>query len=192
VKAEVKAHFAKKKPEPKLFIPPGTVKHFAETRAQPPHLPSDYARSIVRAKKQPRSGKSIPQLGEQKIQSVPPLKVYSYDDPETKYLVTKLGKDLDMEVQYEDYYPTAEIAYSYKYGKPLVRPDQLPKLQTQMRRLHDWYMQSCREGSIMLVVAVRDEHYFRGDDEIHVDFSELFQLYKNDALDKSLISCYCL
>ena len=118
--------------------------------------------------------------------------MYSFDDPETTELVTRMAKDLGRDVQYEDYYPMAEIAYKYEYGKPLLRPDQLPHLQTQMRRLHEWYMQSCRESQIWLIAAVRDEHYFRGDDEIHIEFEELFQLFKQDALDKSLISCYCL
>jgi hypothetical protein len=53
-------------------------------------------------------------------------------------------------------------------------------------------MQACGEGSIMLIVALRDEHYFRGNDEIHIDFEELFQLFNQDALDKSLVTCYCL
>lgn len=88
--------------------------------------------------------------------------------------------------------PMAELAYRYEYGKPLVRPEQVPHLQTQMRRLHEWYMQASKEGNIMLIVAVREEHYFRGNDEMHIDFEELFQLFNQDAIDKSLVSCYCL
>jgi len=182
VAADVKRQLAPKRPAPKQFIPPGKIKHFVETRPMPEHLPSDYARSIV-GSHMARSGKK---------QSLPPLSVYSFDDPETTELVTRMAKNLGRDVQYEDYYPMAEIAYKYEYGKPLLRPDQLPHLQTQMRRLHEWYMQSCRESQIWLIAAVRDEHYFRGDDEIHIEFEELFQLFKQDALDKSLISCYCL
>jgi hypothetical protein len=43
----------------------------------------------------------------------------------------------------------------------------------------------------MLVVKVTNEHYL-GEDEIHIDFKELFQLLNQYALDKSLISCYCM
>nr|XP_051219540.1 uncharacterized protein LOC127336738 [Lolium perenne] len=107
-------------------------------------------------------------------------------------IVTRMAKDLGTSVQYQDYYPMVELAYRYTYEKPLVRPDQLPHLQTQMRRLHEWYMQACKDGSIMIIVALRDEHYFRGHDEIHIEFEELFQLFNQDALDKSLVSCYCL
>ena len=88
--------------------------------------------------------------------------------------------------------PKADLAWKFARGQPLVRPEQVRHLPTQMRRLHEWYMQSCRESQIMLVAAVRDEHYFRGDDKIHVEFEELFQLYNQDTLDKTIISCYCL
>ena len=118
--------------------------------------------------------------------------MHSYDDPETAEIVTRLAKNLGTTVQYQDYYLTAELAYRYSYGKPLLRADKFPHLGTQMRRLHEWYMKACVEGEIMLIVGVRDEHYLCGNDEIHIEFEELFQLFNQDAMDKSLISCYCL
>ena len=88
--------------------------------------------------------------------------------------------------------PMADVAWQYASRKSLVRPEQVPHLSTQMRRLHEWYMQASKEGTIMLMVAVKDEHYFRVSDEICVMFEEFFQLYNQDALDKSIVSCYCL
>jgi hypothetical protein len=120
--------------------------------------------------------------------------VFSDDDPETARLVVEMARHLGTTVQFtgkEDFH-MAELAYRYEYGKPLLRPDQLPHLQTQMRRLHEWYMQASVEGSIMLIVAVREENYFHGNDEIYIDFEELFQLFNQDATDKSLVGCYCL
>ena len=102
--------------------------------------------------------------------------------------IKRMAKNLGASVQYEGYFPTAELTY----GQPLVRSDQILLLQTQMRKLHDWYMQACKEENIMLIVGIREEHYFRGNEEIHIDFEELFQLFNQDALDKALISCYCL
>ena len=101
---------------------------------------------------------------------------------------------LDQEIPKVDHeFNKGDIAYKYKHGEPLVRPEELPNLPTQMRRLHKWYMKAAQEGKIMLTVGVRDEHYFRGNEEIiNVDFEELFQLYNQDALDKSIVSCYCL
>ena len=121
--------------------------------------------------------------------------MFSDDDPEVAQLHEDMARDLGLTVaQYlgKEEVPKADLAYRYEHGKPLVRPEQVPHLQTQMRRLHEWYMHASKEGNIMLMVAVRDEHYIRGPDEINIDFEELFQLYNQDALDKSLVSCYRL
>ena len=60
-----------------------------------------------------------------------------------------------------------------------------------MRKLHEWYIKVANEGRIMLMVAVKEEHYFQ-QYEICIDFPEIFQLYNQDTLDKSIVSCYCL
>jgi hypothetical protein len=36
-------------------------------------------------------------------------------------------------------------------------------------------MKAAAKGDIMLIAVVRDEHYFFGDDEMHIEFKELFQ-----------------
>nr|XP_051212532.1 uncharacterized protein LOC127330319 [Lolium perenne] len=95
-------------------------------------------------------------------------------------------------VEYEDYYPTAQVVNKYRYGSDLVKPGELARLGTQMRRLHEWYLKACRRGVAYLTVYLRDEHYFRGKDEINLELEELFQLFNQDALDKAVISCYCL
>ena len=43
----------------------------------------------------------------------------------------------------------------------------------------------------MIVAKVPHDYYFR-EEEVHVEFLELFQLYTFDAIDKSFMSCYCL
>jgi hypothetical protein len=43
----------------------------------------------------------------------------------------------------------------------------------------------------MLMVNVTKEHYICDNDRC-IELEELFQLYNQDALDKSIISCYCL
>ena len=89
-------------------------------------------------------------------------------------------------------YPIAELAYTYKYGEPLVKPELVNSLPTKMWRLHNWYMKACKEEIEWIILEIEDEHFFRGKQEIHVEICELFQLYNQDALDKSLVSCYCL
>lgn len=43
-------------------------------------------------------------------------------------------------------FPKGEIAYTYRYGEPLVRYEEMPHLATKMRKLHKWYMDACEEG----------------------------------------------
>ena len=85
-----------------------------------------------------------------------------------------------------------EIKRKYVRGQPLVEPDEVKKLPTRMYELHQWYMNitkiSNRES---LMVNVKEEHYFH-EKALSVEYSELFQLYNQDALDKSIVSCYCL
>jgi hypothetical protein len=60
-----------------------------------------------------------------------------------------------------------------------------------MQKLRELYMGVAKEGREMLIVKVTNKHYVGGDG-IHIDFEELFRLFKQDVLEKSLISCYYL
>ena len=51
--------------------------------------------------------------------------------------------------------PKADLAWKFAHGQPLVRPEQVRHLPTQMRRLHEWYMESSKEGREILMVAVK-------------------------------------
>ena len=121
------------------------------------------------------------------MQSIPPLKVIT--DKETD-IARSLGITVAQLLGTEEI-PVADVAWQYVHGKTLVRPEQVPHLPTQMRRLHEWYMKVVKDRRTMLMVAVKKEHYFI-DNEICIELEELFQLYNQDALDKSIVSCYCL
>ena len=135
----------------------------------------------------------IPQLGEQEKQSCPPLKVSS-DIANHPGLVpgTTLGDYVGDDVQFEK----AEVVapFIYQHGKPLVKSDdQLKQLPTMMRRLHEWYMDTCRKsGADSMLLRIKEEHDLIGVEVMPVEFVELFQLFNQDALDKQLMSCYCL
>ena len=90
-----------------------------------------------------------------------------------------------------DNLPKADVARIYVEEEPLVSAERHHALPTHMRNLHDWYMNAAKVGRKMLVAQVAQEYYFR-EETIHVEFPELFQLFNQDALDKSLVSCYCL
>ena len=85
-----------------------------------------------------------------------------------------------------------DIKRIYVRGEPLVEPEEVKNLPTRMYELHDWYMKitkiSNRES---LMVNVKEEHYFH-EKALSVEYLELFQLYNQDALDKSIVSSYCL
>ena len=108
----------------------------------------------------------------------------------------KLAADMGVSVaeflgSQDDKLPKAPIVPTYVPGMPWVSQEKRAQLPTEMRHLHEWYLRVVREGRIMIVAQVPSEYYFRHD-EIHVEFSELNQLYNFRALDKSIISCSCL
>ena len=85
-----------------------------------------------------------------------------------------------------------EIKRKYVRGQPLVEPDEVKKLPTRMYELHQWYMEITKTTNReSLMVKVKEEYYFHKL-ALTVDYSELFQLFHQDALDKALVSCYCL
>jgi hypothetical protein len=69
--------------------------------------------------------------------------------------------------------PKAAVARKYVHGQPLVSNKKLCQLPTHMRNLHDWYLLASECEKTMLVLKVAAEYYFR-EDEIHIEFSELF------------------
>ena len=87
--------------------------------------------------------------------------------------------------------PKAVVARKYVKGEPMVSTERYQDLPTHMRNLHDWYMTVVKEGRERLVANVAAEYYFY-ESTIHVEFDEFFQLFNQDALDKGLVSCYCL
>jgi hypothetical protein len=93
----------------------------------------------------------------------------------------------------DERFPKAVVAPKPKFvkGGPMVSKERLEDLPTNMCYLHAWYMNEAKNGRIMIVARVPREYYDRPE-EIHVDFDEFFQMYNCDALEKSLMSCYCV
>ena len=84
-----------------------------------------------------------------------------------------------------------QAAWKYEAGKSLVRPELLGSLSTLKRQLHQWYLKTSNNGLDTLMVKITEEHFFR-DDSVCIYLQDLFDLYNLDALDKSIISTYCL
>ena len=183
-----------------------------------PKLSSDYERSILKshaAQKASKSStdaseKSVAQLGEQAKQTCAPLKVISQTNVGSSKYGAEEQYDPEVVAQYGEaaaaqgmsiaqylsqleFFPVSEVAYKYQYGKPLVKPEEVNNLPTKMRRLHNWYMHATKAGANWIVLRVTKKHHGKEkDDMISIEFDELFQLFNQDALDKSIISAYCL
>ena len=85
-----------------------------------------------------------------------------------------------------------DIKRKYVHGEPLVEPLEVKNLPTIIYELHDWYMKITKSSNReSLMVNVKEEHY-SNKLALSVEYSELFQLFNQEALDKSLVSCYCL
>ena len=109
---------------------------------------------------------------------------------QAQMLSITVGQLLDIEPMS----PTREEEIKWKYvrGQPLVEPDEVNKLPTRMYELHQWYMDiTKRSDRESLMVQVKKDHYYH-EKPVTIEYSELFQLYNQDALDKSIVSCYCL
>jgi hypothetical protein len=177
--AEVKAHFAPKKPEPKLTYSEKDKKWALDMLTQLAQyklsLPSDYKCEIERqsdlamkAKRSAKSGKQIPQLEEQKNQSVPLLIIGPTDihtsfraemdkdwelwDPrviaaagalgmtimQAKETATKMNLSLLVMLGIEEA-PMGQIVQKYVLGAPLIIPEEEDSLSTHMQNLLGWY-----------------------------------------------------
>ena len=85
-----------------------------------------------------------------------------------------------------------EIKRKYAWGQPLVKPEEVKQLPTRMYELHQWYMDiTKRSNRESLMVNVKKDDYYH-EKALFIEYTELFQLYNQDALDKSIVSCYCL
>ena len=102
-------------------------------------------------------------------------------------IIEKTGMSLE-QIQDEDSFPRAKVVVPYIPGATLLEPEHM---LTKMARLNRWYMNAYDSGVIGLKAKVRN-HYFRGPELIHIEYSELWQMFHQDALDKSLMSCWCL
>jgi hypothetical protein len=167
--------------------------------------PDDYKRCLdkqVDAKEEAnktsttvRGKRDVAQLGAQTKKSISPLKVFASDasgsvaQPSHYDFAAEAGLTLS-QLMYEDI-PKAPVARQNEKGKSLVPPEIKNNLPTQMRKLHKWYMHATKGTQEFLLMKITRNH-FLGEDLVHIEFDEFFQLFNQDMLDKSLVSAYVL
>jgi hypothetical protein len=78
-------------------------------------------------------------------------------------------------------------------GGPLIKPEQKRGLSTNMQNLLGWYKAYTEKKNFkrFILLDVREGHYFKRY-LIHIPLDELFQIFNQRELDKSIISCYCM
>ncbi len=175
VKAQVDAHFGPKPPPPpREKVPEDKMDHFIRMARKPAPKPvdSDYERQIRKAHRArlqkgssssssqaaaKKSGKTVPQLGEHAVQSIPLLVVPTHASTSAGQLVItdehrrqaeELGITVGQLLEIEPMSPLREEDIKRKYvrGEPLVKPEDVKKLSTRMYELHRWYMQITKTG----------------------------------------------
>ena len=211
-----KAAKGKKKVEQPWLIEPQKLrtmlqeKQKEKERGKPTSPLSDYDRTLSKeVKKMAKTKKGVPQLGEQEVQSVPPLVIrdeYGSNIKQLEGLEIPTDKEVNLEELANFYamqgydiadllYPAADVVDTwrkYEHGKSLWNPEKLSELGTQMYKLNKWYLEACKRNEVALCIRIRDKHWYRGNDVMYMEFSELHQLCHLDSLDKTFMSCYCL
>lgn len=126
----------------------------------------------------------------QKKQSVEPPKVLSKEEEAILAIMRETG--LTRAQVLGEHIESAEEVQQFELSKPLVPEDRIRYLPTRMQDLHDWYMKASAKGLSALLLRIGDQHLFRGDDHIMIEFLEFWFLFRQDALDKSLIAAWVL
>nr|AAX96777.1 transposon protein, putative, CACTA, En/Spm sub-class [Oryza sativa Japonica Group]ABA92539.1 transposon protein, putative, CACTA, En/Spm sub-class [Oryza sativa Japonica Group] len=148
---------------------------------------SHYERTLKKAS----SGKSkpVPQLGEQPNQEIEPL--VTGKEMTIEQFITDTGLTTDQLLGVAPI-EKAEVKYMYELGKPLVKPELLQSLPTQMYKFHQLYMEMSATGREMIGARIRDTDFLQGDDILWINFRGIYELYQLDALDVSIMSCWIL
>ena len=206
----VAKHFAPKPPPPpKEKIPEVTVQQFLK-QFEPPvkTVFSDYERSINKSFHQKGSrsshsagsnkcGKTVAQLGEQTVQSIAPLKVNTGKQQEVTDEQIALAADLGFTIEeFMNQFGLPDHVFErrkYVPGEPMVTDEEEKLLSTQMRHLHQWYITEAMPFNIPgFWIPVKRDYFDNGTGDLWIANEELFQLFHQLALDKSIVSLYCL
>nr|CAE02075.2 OSJNBa0074B10.1 [Oryza sativa Japonica Group] len=88
--------------------------------------------------------------------------------------------------------PKVEVRHKYELGKPLVKPEQLQFLPTQMYKFYQRYMEMSASGREMIGARIKSSDFLQGEDILWINFEDIYDLYQLDALDVSIFSAWIL
>ena len=133
------------------------------------------------------------------MQSIPSLIVPTHASTDADQLVItdahrRMAKEAGvtvyqlLEIEPMDTIREEDVKRKYVHGEPMVKPEEVKKLSTRMYELNQWYMDICKtHNRESLMVKVKEENYFHGT-ALSIEYTELFQLFNQDALDKYIVS----
>lgn len=183
VAAEVAAHFAPKVTTPKQQIDPKVAKHFATCHAAPMPMQSNYERTISKAIVKSKRAQAAKQTTKKKKTA---------EEERIEQFMKEAGLDTAAEALGMADLPMAEVRWTYQLGRELVHPEKIKDLPTNMRLFHEWYMAESAQGRTMFALILKDEYFHRGEEDIWLEFEDLYNFYHQDAVNVSLMSCWCL
>ena len=97
-----------------------------------------------------------------------------------------------LEIEPMDTIREEDVKRKYARGQPMVKPEEVKFLTTRMYELHQWYMKEVKTTNRESLMVEVPKGYYYHEKALWVEFQEMFQLFNQDALDKSIVSCYCL
>jgi hypothetical protein len=83
--------------------------------------------------------------------------------------------------------------WRFEIGQPLVKPELVNKLPTEMRRFHDWYLKKSPEGLEMFGMLVRPRDYaLQNEKVVWLQFIDIYEIYHLDTVNTDLMMAWCL
>jgi hypothetical protein len=170
-------------------------------------MDDDYTRVLVRTSKRVREEqksaatqkRDVPQLGMQAGQSAPPLILAPYNRNPVDDVLSQQARDMGITLaelkalQSGKSVTIHEVMRKYVRGEDLVDPAMVRTLPARLHQLNAWYLRTTKsqEGD-WLYGKIPKDFFGPGDDEVQIEYCELWQLFNFDALDKSIISAFCM
>jgi hypothetical protein len=86
-----------------------------------------------------------------------------------------------------------EFRWRFELGQPLMKLELVNKLQTKMRRFHDWYLKKSVEGLEMFGMLVRPGDFaLQNEKVVWLRFTNIYEIYHLDAVNNDLMMSWCL
>jgi hypothetical protein len=78
--------------------------------------------------------------------------------------------------------------WCFELGQPLVKPELVNKLPTNMRRFHDWYLKKLADGLEMFGILMRPGDFaLQNKKVVWIQFKDIYEVYHLDAVNTDLM-----